>query len=141
MNDLSFKTAIKRKALSVPMRYLNSKGLLKGDVLDYGCGRGFDADTLHLDKFDPYYHNVDINKNYDTITCNYVLNTVTPEIELTIINKIKALLKPNGKAYITVRRDINKDGYTSIGTLQRTVELDLKIEKNNSAFCMYILEV
>ncbi len=49
------KTAIRRtRGLSVPMKVL---GHLIGDVtvLDYGCGRGEDADKLNFKKFDPHF--------------------------------------------------------------------------------------
>jgi len=36
-------TAISRKLPSKPMQILHQKGLLKGALLDYGCGKGFDA--------------------------------------------------------------------------------------------------
>ena len=61
--DNSHKTAIKRNKLSAPMRYLSENNLLKGDLLDYGCGRGDDADLLSMDKYDP-----PIVLSYDTIT-------------------------------------------------------------------------
>ena len=41
-------TAISRKAPSRPMRFLQEHDLLKGRMLDYGCGRGTDAKFLAL---------------------------------------------------------------------------------------------
>lgn len=41
-----YLTAIKRTGISVPTRYLLKHDLLKGRILDYGCGFGFDTDEL-----------------------------------------------------------------------------------------------
>lgn len=41
-----YLTAIKRTDISVPTRYLLKNGLLKGRILDFGCGFGFDTDEL-----------------------------------------------------------------------------------------------
>ena len=41
-----YLTAIKRTAMSVPTRYLLEHQLLKGKILDFGCGYGFDTDEL-----------------------------------------------------------------------------------------------
>lgn len=41
-----YLTAIKRTDLSVPTRYLLQHNLLKGRILDFGCGFGFDTDEL-----------------------------------------------------------------------------------------------
>ena len=40
MENKSRLTAISRKNLSVPVRWLKKSGLLKGRMLDYGCGPG-----------------------------------------------------------------------------------------------------
>ena len=40
---------------------------------------------------------------YDTVICNYVLNVVYPRTRIDILRKIYEVLKPGGKAYITVR--------------------------------------
>lgn len=42
----SYLTAIKRTNLSVPTRYLLQHNLLKGRILNFGCGYGFDTDEL-----------------------------------------------------------------------------------------------
>ena len=41
-----YLTAIKRTDLSVPTRYLLQHNLLKGRILDFGCGFGYDTDEL-----------------------------------------------------------------------------------------------
>ena len=120
------------------MRHLAKLGLLEnGQRLDYGCGRGFDADFFHMDRYDPHYSPRKPTKKYDTISCNYVLNVVSQFDGDNILEEIKGLLQPSGFAYITVRRDIKKEGFTSKGTYQRNVILDLPILKETKTYCIY----
>ena len=78
-----YLTAIKRMELSVPTRYLLQHDLLKGKILDFGCGFGFDTDDLKRQGFDivgyDYYYRPDYPEGkFDTIICNYVLNVLEP---------------------------------------------------------------
>ena len=143
MNTKAHLTAISRKTPRKPMRILDEKGLLKGDLLDFGCGRGFDVEHFGMDGYDPHYSPEYPTKTYDTITCNYVLNVVEEDVAHEIIDSLSKLLNKDGRAYITVRRDIEKnlgkEGYTSKGTYQRNVELPFPKLKETSAFCIYIL--
>jgi len=141
MNHRPEKTAITRNAPAKPMRILFESGKLIGNTLDYGCGKGKDAEIYKMDKFDPFYFPKKLQENsYDTVTCQYVLNVLPLEEESKILKHIKMLLKVKGRAYITVRRDLVKEGLTSKNTYQRNVILDLPIfyEKKNS-FCIYEL--
>lgn len=45
-------TAIKRTDLSVPTRYLMKNAMLKGRILDFWCGFGFDTDELKRQGYD-----------------------------------------------------------------------------------------
>ena len=142
MNDKSHLTAITRRALSVPMRYLDNAGLLSGEVLDYGCGKGFDADELGLRKYDPHFFPGSFIgwADFDTITCNYVLNVMPADYAGDVLEEIRSLLKPDGVAYITVRRDVAVDGHTAKGTYQRNVVLDLPVvHEKKGAYCIYEL--
>lgn len=155
MNN-SHKTAITRSKPSAPMNYLHGEGLLLGHMLDYGCGKGFDADHFKMDKFDPHftkgevyrndgfvYYLTDLRDNYDTITCNYVLNVIESVHERTeVLNNIRYLLKPGGVAYITIRRDAQvAEGCTSKGTYQESVALDLPIEhEKKGGYIIYRME-
>jgi hypothetical protein len=124
----SHKTAISRSKVSVPMKFLSENNLLTGDRLDYGCGKGFDAKEFNMDMYDPYYQPEFPSKEYGVITSNYVLNVIESSKEReNVLNTIKSLLKPDGVAYLTLRRDIKKDGYTSKGTYQGTISLSLPI--------------
>jgi hypothetical protein len=138
----SYNTAMSRKKASVPLRYLEDKGYLEGAVLDYGCGKS--TDFRHLKKagytaeaYDPYWRPTDLTgMAFDTVLCTYVLNVVSEEAEDEILRSIESLLKKGGRAFITVRRDIKKEGKTTRG-FQRNVSLDLDIVKENSSYCIY----
>jgi ATP adenylyltransferase len=140
----SYNTAISRREASAPLRYLQKGGHIKGSVLDYGCGK--EADFKHLkaagykaQAYDPHWRPIDLSgMSFDTILCTYVLNVVSAEAEGEILASIKSLLKEGGEAFVTVRRDIKKDGETSRG-LQRSVSLGLNILRENSGYCIYRL--
>jgi hypothetical protein len=133
------KTATKRNKLSKPARLLNEAGLLAGNVLDYGCGRGDDADRLGCDRFDPYYFPKEPSGQYDTIMCNFVLNVIDNDCDRhETIAKIQDLLTDSGCAYISVRAN-KKDlrGYTSIGTWQGLVTLNCEVFYKDSGCIIY----
>jgi len=140
-SDNSHKTAIARKKLSSACQYLVDTAALKGRCLDFGCGRGFDCDALEIEGFDPHYRNKPLlHTKYDTIMCNFVLNVLTEDLWEGVIEEIRSLLKKSGKAYIAVRNDKkNLKGYTSKGTYQTVVELDLPVIKKTSNFVMYLV--
>jgi len=135
----SHRTAIGRIKPSAPARFLVDKNLVKGNVLDYGCGRGFDAYYYGWDSYDPHFMDDVLFPPYTTILCSYVLNTLTKKHEAGILEDITNLMAEDGVAYITVRRNVKKAGYTSKGTYQRNVVLDLPIVTENSDFCIYQL--
>ena len=76
-----YLTAIRRTRLSAPARYLLQHGLLKGRILDFGCGLGFDTDELRRQEldvtgYDCYYRPEYPEGKFDTIMCIYVLNVL-----------------------------------------------------------------
>ena len=85
-------------------------------TLDYGCGRGQDADIFGWQKYDPNWFpehplmNPLLEGEYDFIYCIYVLN-VLPAMKdrLFIIKDLKRLLSERGVAYIAVRADSKID--------------------------------
>ena len=129
-------TAMKRQKVSAPVRWLQQKELLKGRILDYGSGRSFDADALSSDRYDPYWHPVKPTGKYDTIICNYVLNVVGEEVQGVIIKDIRNLLKKDGIAYVSVRRDI-KGKKRVDRKVQRWVELDFPTVNKTTDYEMY----
>ena len=115
-NQNSHLTAIERTALSYPARILINQKKIKGKVLDFGCGIGKDVQLLK-DKgfdivgYDPYYFPEFPTDKYDTILCFYVLNVLLPEEQAEVLMNVSHLLKPDGKAYFAVRRDIQYEGF------------------------------
>lgn len=111
-----YLTALKRTKMSVPIRYLLSHQLLKGRILDFGCGFGYDVDVLHrlgynISGYDNYYQPELPKEKYDTIICSYVLNVLEPSPQAEVLMDVSNLLKPNGTAYFAVRRDLDKEGF------------------------------
>ena len=142
MTNKAHLTAIKRNRLSAPMAYLN-KSVFLGGQLDYGCGRGEDADIIGMKKYDPHYFpNEDVLRpRYTYVTCNYVLNVVDAVEGSKILSSIIDILTPNGVAYISVRRDVKQDGLTKKGTYQRNVILNLPVvHEKKGSFCIYRLD-
>ena len=115
-NKYSHITAIERTYLSFPAKYLLNKNLLKGKILDFGCG--FGNDVKFLDKkgfdiigYDPYYFPQYPQGKFNTIICFYVLNVLFLDVQSSVIMEISYLLKPGGRAYFAVRRDLKKEGF------------------------------
>lgn len=102
--------AIKRKNPSYTSDVLKKLKILSDNVLDYGCGYGFDADYNKWEKYDPcYFDNFPIKK-FTNIVCINVLNVVSSKIREEIITNIKDLLEDNGVAYLCVPRNIPVGG-------------------------------
>ena len=87
---------------------------MKGRVLDFGCGFGFDADHYGWEAFDPYYRQRDLDGNYDTIICNNVLNMLTRSSREKAIFKVQEALATYGKAYLIVPRNIPVTGKVAL---------------------------
>lgn len=72
-----WKTAINKIRVSKSTRklleYINKENITIKNILDYGCGKGFDSDYLskyyNVDKYDKYYYNNTSykNKKYDLV--------------------------------------------------------------------------
>jgi diadenosine tetraphosphate (Ap4A) HIT family hydrolase len=143
LNINSHLTAKERDNLSFPSKLILNKSLLKGDVLDFGCGYGKDVDLLKhkgisIEGYDKFYFPDFPKKKFDTIICFYVLNVLLPEEQTSVLMQVSQLLKPDGKAYFAVRRDIKYEGYRTHKihqkeTYQCNVKLNyLSIFKNDS---------
>jgi hypothetical protein len=135
----SHKTAMSRNKPSAPMVRLKGSGRLVGNMLDYGCGKGYDASHFGMDSYDPYYQPVMPLGTFDTITCNFVLNVIeSPEAREAVIADIRSRLSRDGRAYITVRTDKKRlNGYTSTGSWQGLIVLDMPIVSRGSGFVTY----
>lgn len=115
-NPFSHLTAKERDSLSFPARIVKERGLLLGEVLDFGCGFGKDVEILtsqgiKIQGYDKHYFPKFPQQKFDTIICFYVLNVLLPEEQALVLMEISALLKPSGKAYFAVRRDLVYEGF------------------------------
>ena len=138
----SYLTAISRKSLPVPTRWLERKGLIRGRVLDFGCGKCAPINPIDWDNYDPHHYPCVIVGGYDTIICNYVLCTLPGKERMGVLKEIQFYLKSDGIAYITVRNDRPKSGWgvSSKGTYQgRVRKLPLRQIHECSQFRVYIL--
>lgn len=115
-NPYSHLTAKERDRPSLPVRILLERDLLTGEILDFGCGFGRDVQFLRSKGFsthgyDPYYFPELPKQKFDTIICFYVLNVLFPQQQNEVLMEVAQRLKPTGRAYFAVRRDIHRDGY------------------------------
>lgn len=115
-NQYNHLTAKERETLSFPAKLLLNKSLLVGDVLDFGCGFGKDVELLksksvNIIGYDKYYFPKYPKIKFDTIICSYVLNVLLPEEQATVLMELSQLIKPTGKVYIAVRRDLQNEGF------------------------------
>jgi hypothetical protein len=136
----AWRTAIRRQGPSAPFKRIRLQGLLPKDktVLDYGCGRGQDADEIGADKYDPFFYCNLPEKTYDIVLCTYVMNVIPPQDDLKILHKINDCLNEEGVAYITVRRDCRSlNGMTKRGTFQRKVNLPFEVMIKDTGFITY----
>jgi hypothetical protein len=115
----SKRTAIARKTISRPTRILLSSGRIpKGaSVLNHGRGKA-DADAAALAAASAEYAEYDVNyapnpevlnRRYDVVVSNYVLNVLPPEDRKSAWQDIARTT--GGVAYITVRSTGDKDIY------------------------------
>lgn len=101
---------MKRINPSKTSEILVNMNILKGNILDFGCGYGFDADHYGWKKYDPYYHDVKITEKYDTIVCMNVLNVVSSKIRKEVTDNVQELLNDDGIGYLCVPRNIPTNG-------------------------------
>ena len=142
-NLYSHLTAKERETISFPAKLLLNKNLLAGTILDFGCGYGKDVELIKAKSFDiigydPHYFPTFPTQKFDIIICFYVLNVLLAEEQAQVLMNVSALLKPNGKAYFAVRRDLQYEGYRihklhKLQTYQCNIKLPYKsIFKNES---------
>jgi diadenosine tetraphosphate (Ap4A) HIT family hydrolase len=123
-NTYSHLTAKERESLSFPAKFLLNKNLLVGDVLDFGCGLGKDVELLkekgvNITGYDKHYFPEYPQKKFDTVLCFYVLNVLFPEEQASVLMELSQLVKPTGKVFIAVRRDLQFEGLRTHKTPQK----------------------
>lgn len=130
-------TAMSRKTLSQPAKWLKKKGLLNGTILDFGCGRGTDAkflakDGIEVATYDKFWGPCMPQGYFDTVMSNFVFNVITDDTDFfEALELLKAKVAQGGTAYITVRREKEIHDIPS----QRWVEFDpefVSIRKTSS---------
>lgn len=102
--------AVEHEQPSDAAKWLVDNKKVRGRVLDYGCGHGFDADHFGWTGYDPYYRQDSPEGKYDTIICNHVLNMLTQGSRKSVLSKIHALLNENGIVWLVVPRNIPTSG-------------------------------
>lgn len=119
-------TAVRRTKPSRAAEILVSRGMVRGRVLDYGCGYGFDAAHFGWEGYDPYYRPAEPSGPYDTIVCILVLNALSRNNRAKALARIRELLAEDGHAYLAVSRDLPLAGKLGIHhSLQSYVVLTL----------------
>lgn len=139
-------TAKERDKLSFPAKWLMERKLLKGKILDFGCGFGSDVEFLKREGFDMVgydkYYKPDYPKaKFDTILCIYVLNVLERTSQWEVLMRISELLSANGTAYLVVRRDLTYEGYRIHKVHQKTTyQCNVKLPLV-SMFCNEFCEI
>jgi len=129
----SHLTAKERETLSFPAKLLLNKSLLVGDVLDFGCGFGKDVELLgakgiNIIGYDKHYFPTYPTKKFDTIICFYVLNVLMQEEQAVVLMQLSKLVKPTGKVYFAVRRDLQHEGFRTHKVHQKqTYQCNVKL--------------
>ena len=109
-----YRTAIARTKLSAPMRWYRQAGLLKGEVLDYGCG----LDPHDFARFDPeHFPNYDLlGQAWDVVTCNFVLNVLPLEHNRhELLLALAGLIAQDGIGLVAVWQKAREDTATEAG--------------------------
>lgn len=122
-------TALKRKSISKPFKYIINNNLISNNhkILDYGCGYGYDVQELiqlnyNITGFDKYIEpfndkNILNNSKFDIIVSNYMFNVI-PSLEerRATLKNMLTLLNENGQIIITVRniKEYNKINKSNI---------------------------
>lgn len=112
----SYLTAVKRTDLSAPVQFLLQHKLLKGRILDFGCGLGYDADELKrrgfdVTGYDNYYRTEYPKGKFDTIFCVFVLDVLEPYAQIEVMMNVFNLLSSKGSAYFAVQRGPIEEGF------------------------------
>lgn len=123
-NSYSYLTAKKTNSMSFPAKLLLNKNLLVGDVLDFGCGFGKDVELLNAKRinitgYDKHYFPEYPQKKFDTIICFNVLDVLLPEEQASVLMELSQLIKPTGKVYIAVSRNLQFEGFRTDKTYQK----------------------
>src|SRR5262245_53096860 len=131
-------TAVKRDRPSQAAEVLIGRGLVRGRVLDFGCGFGFDADHFGWDGYDPFYRPKEPEGEYDTVLCTLLLNALSRNNRAKVLNRIRGLLAANGIVYLGVARNVPVTGKMGVHhSLQNYVVLTLPVVFEDDKLAIY----
>lgn len=133
------RTAISRTDISAPLKYLLLSNRIHhtDDVLDFGCGYGFDVKSLECRQsglvkgYDPYHEPFTKmpKQTFNVVLLTYVLNVIHEQDQFDCLMEVYLHMRfSESLCYISVRRDIERGVSTfrhADGTyhIQRFVEL------------------
>lgn len=110
----SWKTAITRNKLSMPVQWAVDNGIITKDttVLDYGCGKGTDVSFLKemghtAIGVDPHFFPDIKLEDADIVNLGYVLNVI-PNKSLRKLMLCNAFFHTKGKLIVSVRHESEK---------------------------------
>jgi hypothetical protein len=148
MKDKSYLTAIARRTIPSPVRWLMRQGYVSDHpmiaTLDFGCGKCASVNPKSWTNYDPHYapDAIQNGQKFMVILCIYVLCVLPKKERRSVIKKIRYLLSDWGCAYIAVRNDRPRWGWgrSSRGTYQgRVRKLNLPLVHQTSQFRIYQL--
>lgn len=158
------RTALYRTGLSKPVRLALDAGLIKQgtSILDYGCGRGSDADLLRdlgytVSAWDPAFFPDEPKIPADVVNLGYVLNVIeNPRERLEVLHEawshagqaliVSTLIKGqeghsrgecHGDGVVTSRRTFQK--YFEQGELQGMLEAALDTEAHALSLGIFVV--
>ena len=140
------RTAMARTSESLGLKTARKHDLVKGAILDYGCGRCTDVVALHDEGHDVTGYDPSLGRRppygcsimppvargaYDLVLCTYVLNVIKDASRHNVLRDAFSYVKPGGTLLVTVRTDekanaaelgwtrMGSGWITSAGTFQR----------------------
>ena len=103
------QTARTRTGPSAPAQHLHAHApeLLRGRVLDFGSGRGADAEALRATAYDPHHPKASVRKRptgtFSTVLATYVLNVLPKDERHAALREAAGYVRPGGHLVLAVR--------------------------------------
>lgn len=103
------QTAMARTGPSAPVQHLRAYApeLLRGRVLDFGSGRGADAEALRATAYDPHHPKASVRKRptgtFSTVLATYVLNVLPKDERHAALREAAGYVRPGGHLVLAVR--------------------------------------
>jgi hypothetical protein len=101
------RTAIKRSSPSKPFAHFRAQGLVTGQVLDFGSGRGADCRGTKIRCYDPNHPTAQVRNlprgPFDTVAAIYVVNVLPKPQRHAALRKAGARVKRGGHLLLAAR--------------------------------------